>query len=227
MGVGVRRSTVSQVCLAALLAAAGVLITAQLRTQRRLRGTVYDRGEQAILMSELVDVNRRLRDEIESLTAQQAAYQADNRETILEELVAELNRVRALNGAAEVTGPGIELLVDGSLNALDLQDLVNELRNAGAEAVALNGQRLVVSSVVVSEDSGLLAVDGRQLRRPYVVEAVGDSETLKSALMRPGGLIQVLGRSVPNLAIQIGGREQLVLDVYQPWPMAQYTQPLD
>ena len=70
---------------------AGILIVAQLRTQRRLRVVAYSHDEQATLLSELVDANRRLRTEIESLTSQQAAYETDNRGAVMEDLVNEGN----------------------------------------------------------------------------------------------------------------------------------------
>ena len=60
-----RRSIVSRVCMTALLLAIGILTVAQLRAQRRLRVGAYDRDEQAVLLSELVDANRRLRAEID------------------------------------------------------------------------------------------------------------------------------------------------------------------
>ncbi|HUT18800.1 MAG TPA: DUF881 domain-containing protein, partial [Anaerolineae bacterium] len=141
-----RHGFISRLCLAAALLGLGVATVAQLRTQRNLQKTWYDQDEQVVLLSELVDSNQRLRSEIATLSAQQTASEAQRPGTVLEELVANLNRVRTLNGVAVVAGPGIEVVLDGPLNALDLQDTLNELRNAGAEAIALNGLRLVVDS---------------------------------------------------------------------------------
>jgi len=204
----------------------GVLTVAQLRVQRRLRVAGYDRDEQAVLLSELVDANRRLRAEIDLLTAQQSAYADESRGAILEDLVAELNRVRMLNGAIGVSGPGIELLIDGPMSALDLQDIVNELRNAGAEALALNGHRLVGNSVFVVEDRGLV-VDGQPVRRPYRLEAIGDPDTMETALLRPGGLVSLFERMYSNPVVQSTQRTRLVLGVHRPRLVFEYAVPVD
>jgi uncharacterized protein YlxW (UPF0749 family) len=205
----------------------GVLTVAQLRVQRRLRVANYDRDEQAVLLSGLVDANRRLRAEIDLLTAQQSAYADENRGAILEDLVAELNRVRMLNGTIEVSGPGIELLIDGPVSALDLQDVVNELRNAGAEALALNGHRLVGNSVFVIEDRGLVVVDGQPVQRPYRFEAIGDPDTLETALLRPGGLVSLFERMYSNPVVQSTQRARLVLGVHRPRLAFEYAVPVD
>jgi uncharacterized protein YlxW (UPF0749 family) len=221
-----RRRVISQVCMAALLLAVGVLVVAQLRVQKRLRAQSYDPGEQAVLLSELVDADRRLRSEIGLLEAQYAAYQVADRGGILEELVGELNRVRVLNGVVEVSGPGVEVLVDGPLRALDLQDLVNELRNAGAEAIAVNGHRLIASSVFGVADGGALMVDGKAVQRPYQLEAIGDPDTIETAFLRQGGLVSVLRQSYPNLYVQTTQHLRLVVGVHQPRSGLEYGEPV-
>ena len=219
-----RRSRMSQVCLSVLLLGIGILTVTQLRTHRQLRGLAYSSDEQAILLSELVEANQRLRAEIQVLTTQEAAYREENRGAILEELVAELNRVRMLNGMIEASGPGIQVVIDGPLNALDLQDLVNELRNAGAEAIALDGQRLVVSSVFVVEDKGSISVDGEPVHRPYLLSAIGDPDTLETALLRHGGLVVMLQRSYPHLVVQVTQQSRLVLGIHVPPLALRYAQ---
>lgn len=221
-----RKSIVSQISVTVLLLAAGVLVVAQLRVQNRLRAQGYDQGDQAVLLSGLVDADRRLRNEIELLEMQHDAYQESDRGGILEELVGELNRVRVLNGAVEVSGPGVEVLVDGPLYAVDLQDLVNELRNAGAEAIAVNGQRLVVSSVFRAGEADTLIVDGTPIRRPYQLEAIGDPGTIETAFLRQGGLVSLLRQSHPNLYVQTTQHSRLVLGVYQPQTGLVYAEPV-
>jgi uncharacterized protein YlxW (UPF0749 family) len=219
-----RRSWVSQVCLSVLLLGIGILAVTQLRTQRQLHGLAYSSDEQAILLSELVEANQRLRTEIKVLATQEAAYREESQGALLEELVAELNRVRMLNGAIEASGPGIHVMIDGSLTALDLQDFVNELRNAGAEAIALDGQRLVVSSVFVVEDKGSIAVHGEPVHRPYRLSAIGDPDTMETALLRHGGLVAMLQRTYPNLTVQITQQSRLVLDIHDSPLALQYAQ---
>lgn len=80
-------------------------------------------------------------------------------------------------GSSPVRGPGVEITLEGAVTATDLRIVVNELWYAGAEAVAINDQRLTVASAVNSVD-GVLQVNYRPLGAPVVVRALGDSETL-------------------------------------------------
>jgi len=219
-----RRGLVSRLWVAAVLLGLGVATIAQLRGQRNLQKTLYSEDEQVVLLGQLVDANHRLRAEISALSTQQAAYDAEQQGTVLEKLVADLNQVRLLNGAAVVAGPGIELVLDGPLNALDLQDTLNELRNAGAEAIALNGVRLTASSVFDVTSSGELRLGDQKVSRPYRLQAIGDPQTIEAALRRRGGILAVLERSYPALSTQIIQRERLVLDVSRAPATLQYAE---
>jgi uncharacterized protein YlxW (UPF0749 family) len=223
----VKRSLVPLVLVTALMLVLGILIAAQIRAETHQRQTAADGNEQALLLSELAEVNMRLRAEIESLKAQQTAYEADSRVVGLEELVAELNRVRVWNGTIEVSGPGVDLLIDGPLSALDLQDTLNELRNAGAEAIALNDQRVVVSSVIVIDGKGRPVLDGYPLERPYRFSAIGDPDTLETALLRSGGVLALFRRAHTNLVVQVSKRPRLTLAVYRPRAKIQFAQPAE
>ncbi|MFN2129825.1 MAG: DUF881 domain-containing protein [Anaerolineae bacterium] len=219
-----RRGLISRLWVAAVLLGLGVATIAQLRSQRNLQKTLYSEDEQVVLLGQLVDANHRLRAEISALSTQQAAYDVEQQGTVLEKLVADLNQVRLLNGAAVVAGPGIELVLDGPLNALDLQDTLNELRNAGAEAIALNGVRLTASSVFDVTSSGELRLGDQEVSRPYRLQAIGDPQTIEAALLRRGGILAVLERSYPALSTQIIQRERLVLDVSRAPATLQYAE---
>lgn len=224
MSVMLRRGLVSRLWMAAVLLGFGVATIAQLRTQRNLQKTLRSGDDQVVLLGQLVEANHRLRTEISVLSTQQAAYEAERQGTMLEKLVVDLNQVRMLNGAAVVSGPGIELMLDGPLNALDLQDTVNELRNAGAEAIALNGVRLVANSVFDVAPNGELRLGNQAVSRPYRLEAIGDPQTMEAALLRRGGLVSVLERSYPALSTQIVQHERLVLDVSRMPATLQYAE---
>jgi uncharacterized protein YlxW (UPF0749 family) len=222
-----RRAVVYQVGMTLLMLALGIVIAAQVRSQGHLYAAASSQDEQLALLTELVAANQSLRLEIEALEEQQASYAGNERSVGLESLVAELNRVRVLNGMIEVSGPGVELLVDGPLNALDLQDLINELRNAGAEAVALNGQRLAASSVLVVENKTQITMDGQLIRRPYRFKAIGDPDTLETALLRPGGLVLLLRHTYPNLLVQSTRQSRMVLGIRRAQAPLQYIQPVE
>jgi uncharacterized protein YlxW (UPF0749 family) len=81
--------------------------------------------------------------------------------------------------------------VDGDLDAIALNDLVNELRNAGAEAIAVDEVRITARSVAVQGPLSL-EIDGREIGRSFTLRAIGSPDGLLSAMQRPGGIISQL-----------------------------------
>ncbi len=71
-------------------------------------------------------------------------------------------------------------------------DVIEELRDAGAEALAVNGTRIGVRSSF-SAAGGHLLLDDAPLSPPYRVAAIGEPETLESGLRIPGGALDALG----------------------------------
>lgn len=105
-------------------------------------------------------------------------------------LDTELRRIRVRTGYAPVRGPGVRIVVDDPPDGVadeavrdeDLALLVNGLWTAGAEAVAINGQRLTVLTFI--QNSGpVINVNSRPLTPPYTVEAIGDPRTLLADLL--------------------------------------------
>jgi uncharacterized protein YlxW (UPF0749 family) len=69
-------------------------------------------------------------------------------------------------------------------------DLVQELRDAGAEAIEINDSVRVVAQTSFEDGEGGVVVDGTQLSPPYTIEAIGDEQTLSTALTIRGGFAQ-------------------------------------
>lgn len=207
----------SQVTLVVITFLLGFLMMAQFHTHRltskaRASGSSAD---QSIILNSLIEANASLYVEIDTLETQLNGYQSAGSSGLLETLVEELNRIKIVNGLVEVSGRGIQVYTSGPLNALDAQDLVNELRNAGAEAIALNGERLALWSAITIDEQGWLTVDGVRIASPYVFQAIGDGETIEAALMRSGGLIAVLEHSYNDLQVTINRSDKLVLPVHR------------
>lgn len=118
-----------------------------------------------------------------------------------------VERLRMDVGAIAVTGPGLRIVVDdapdtegadgsdprnsqssdGRVQSRDIQIVVNALWAAGAEAVAVNGQRLTSRTAIRFAGDAIL-VNFRPLTRPYTVEAVGDTEAMRARFAAgPGG----------------------------------------
>ena len=99
--------------------------------------------------------------------------------------------VRAWAGLEPVYGPGVTITIDGRIAGSAVEDLLNELRNAGTDAIAVEDVRLV-PGVVVAGAPGELVIGGRPLPNPFEIRAIGSPETLTGSLTRIGGVIAVL-----------------------------------
>ncbi|MGD8626294.1 MAG: DUF881 domain-containing protein [Anaerolineae bacterium] len=191
----------------------GLLLVVQLRSQRDVYQAARSEGWDYAVV-DLIDNNARLRDEIEALEAQLAELdQVQGGSSIVQSLVNRVNYLRIANGLVEVSGPGVVVAISGPVTVLDLHDLVNELRNAGAEALALNGQRIVAWSAI-SSDGVHATVDGQPVQRPYRLQVIGQPEALETALLRPGGLVSLLQQANQRIAIRVVRREKVTLPVY-------------
>ena len=135
---------------------------------------------------------------------EQARQQATSSNTELEELENQIKQYNLLLGNTDVTGEGIMVtLTDGQtdLQLLDAQSLivhaenvlsvVNELKNAGAEAISINGQR-IVNTTAISCDGNVIVVNGEKISSPIQISAIGLPELL-STLDRPGGILENFG----------------------------------
>lgn len=216
----------TRLTLTAFCTALGLLLVVQLRSQREMRQVLpTEDWEYAVV--DLIDNNARLREEIEELETQLAQLrQEGGSASVLQSLVNEANHLRMANGLVEVSGPGVEVVAKGPVTVLDLHDLINELRNAGAEALALNGQRLVTWSAI-STDGVDVTVDGQPIQPPYRLEAIGDPGSLRTALLRPGGLLGLLAQLDERITVTVNPRDKVTLVVYGQPVVFVHAQPLD
>lgn len=198
------------VALTLMCLALGLLLVMQLRTGVAARHAMSGQ-DWVFMVADLVDSNARLRDETAAIQDQLAQLQGtQGGGTVLESLVDEVNRLRIANGLIKVSGPGVIVVVAGPVGVMDLQDLINELRNTGAEALAINGQRFVTQSTIASDGRSIL-IDGRVVQPPYRLQAIGDAATMEAALVRPGGLISLLRQLNRELSITTHQETKLTL----------------
>ena len=195
----------SQLSLTAVAAILGLLIVVQLHGQAG--GSELQTKTAQELTSIVANQNTendRLRAEVASLTLQLTELNADRASgaTSVDQLDAELGRIRAWAGLDPISGVGVSITVHGEIAAAAVDDLLNELRNAGAEAISIADLR-VVSRTSVSGVPGSLDVDGFLLRDPFTIEAIGKPETLVGSLTRVGGIIAQLSATNPAATVEV------------------------
>jgi uncharacterized protein YlxW (UPF0749 family) len=201
-GTGATRVATKAVILA-VTALVGFLLVGQVRTSHRVtRQLSAEReGDLARILSDLNTASDNLRDQVGTLKLQLFSLQSSTRSdtTAAATAAAQLDALRVLAGTVAATGPGISVVVDDPEFAVHYDQLINlieELRDAGAEAIAVNGERVGATSAFASAGRGILlsgpGAAPSRLSPPYRVTAIGDPATLDTALNIPGGALDAL-----------------------------------
>jgi uncharacterized protein YlxW (UPF0749 family) len=166
------------------------------------------RDELIQLLQSLSAAQDRASRQFEELQDTQEALEesTDQRAAALEEAQRELESLQILAGTIGATGPGVAITIDdptGSVGAATLLNAIEELRDAGAEAIEINDTARVVAQTALGDGADLtdgeLVVGTRTVRAPYVIEAIGAPQTLSEAVVFPGGLsdeVEALGGTV-------------------------------
>ncbi len=184
----------SQVALAIVALLLGLLVVVQLRAQQAGTGLESQSSQDlTLLVANLTTRNDQLRGDAADLQRQLDAMSAARAggDTALGQLRADLVRVRLWAGIDAAAGSGIRILLAGALPANAVSDLVNELRNAGAEAISVGGVRVVPGTVVAGPVGGL-SVENTALGSRIEILAIGNPAALTGALTRVGGIVAQL-----------------------------------
>lgn len=165
-----------------------LVVTAAVQTSRN---SVSDERARSELVDQVNAARDQLRDQralLADVRAEAGALEARqlSSDTSAQSLLENIELLGVKAGTIAVRGPGVRVVADDAPGAdsarnqvldTDLQQLVNGLWEAGAEAIAINGQRLTNLSTIRLA-GGAITVNSRSLRRPYVVTAIGNQDTL-------------------------------------------------
>jgi uncharacterized protein YlxW (UPF0749 family) len=206
----------SQALVAVVAFLLGILVVVQIRSQAG-NNTLAAMSSQDLtfLVANLNTRNDQLRREIATLQSQLADLQSGGSlgTTSVNEIRAEIAKFRAWAGLDTVGGRGIQITVNGPITASAVEDLVNELKNAGAEAISIEDVRVVPGTVFggTGGAGGGLSVDDTALGDPFTIRAIGTPATLTGSLARAGGIIAQLAATDPDATIDVEEATEMVL----------------
>ncbi|MFB7556757.1 DUF881 domain-containing protein [Streptomyces brevispora] len=218
-GVWPPRITRAQLIVAVLLFVLGLGLAIQVRSNSdnsALRGA---RQEDLVrILDEVDDRSQRLEDEKQRLENQRTELEnsSDQAEEARKQTVEKERQLGILAGTVAAHGPGITLTINDPGDAVEadkLLDALQELRAAGAEAIEVNGVR-VVANTYFSGDGGAIKVDGRKISAPYVFKVIGKPQDLEPALNIPGGIVQTLEKE--QATVHVSQAEDIVVDALRP-----------
>jgi uncharacterized protein YlxW (UPF0749 family) len=164
----------AQLSLFAVALLIGVLLVGQLRSQARpLALSNLTAQELSTLIETLSVRNVELTEGLADLREQLRDYERAEVQgrSDLETTEEVLRRVAAFGGLLPVEGQGIEIVAEGSFDPIAVNDLIHELRNAGAEAIAVDDIRITAGSVAVLGTSAI-EIDGVPIGATFEISAI-------------------------------------------------------
>ena len=197
-------------CVTAVCVLLGVIVGLQAKSVK-LHNSVYSINRVSELSSQLTNMqseNESLRQKLDESEKKLDEYESVMSEgnTSLKTILENSENLKKEAGRTALTGRGISVTLNDSqkakdssgvdksaflVHAEDILSITNELFSAGAEAVSINGQRLVATSSVRCAGS-VVNINGVKIAAPFVISAIGDPDILEAALIFPGGVADSL-----------------------------------
>jgi uncharacterized protein YlxW (UPF0749 family) len=167
----------------------GFVIIQQFYLHEKITKNIQPESENnlALEVSELIKTNDELTKEVNDLTDQhgklsRAAADASSANATLEE---NLNQYEIILGLTQVQGQGVEIIFNDKISSTQLVDVMNAIKNIGADAIQINDRRIIQNSSITE---GFFYP-------PVSVKVIGNKDLLYEALVRPGGILDQIGLS--------------------------------
>ena len=190
------------------------------------------------LYNDVVEERDGLTEQVGQLQSELELYrqQAASGDEGSEALKTELEQMEITAGLTDVEGPGVTVVLEDSTQANvtgdeadylihdnDILSVINELRSAGAEAISLNGERILATSEVRCTGA-VVTGNGRRYAAPYVIFAIGDPDPLYSALTMRNGVVDILSQW--GITVRVTASDQLLIPAYSGTVDYQYAKPV-
>jgi len=162
-------------------------------------------------LKELESVNRQLKDDLNQKEAELHKYEEEATGRIYrgEEIRKQLEQARILAGLTDLEGPGVEVILndrkkdtilpseaysisDFIVHDIDLLEVVNELKAAGAEAIAINGTRILATSRISCGGPTITVGQDQRFTPPFIIHAIGDPDALADYFKQPDSIYHIL-----------------------------------
>ena len=186
---------------------AGICI--QVRTVSGTNSTVSNDYEENNLRAEVLRYKERYDNKVKDLANAEAELEkeresATQNDTALQEKEKEITEGNKILGLTEVTGSGVIVTLGDSkkdasssldpsmllVHDTDVLSVINELKNAGAEAISINDQRIIPTTGIIC-GGNIIDINGEKVGAPFEIKAIGLPEQL-AALDRPNGYLDIL-----------------------------------
>ena len=197
---------------------AGICI--QIKTVKNSNSTVSQSYTENNLRAEVLKYKERYDNKIKEIEKidkelEEEIQKATENNSELSDAQEQIKVGNKILGLSEVKGPGVTItvkdsdveatnLVDSSkylVHDKDILDIVNELKNAGAEAISINDERIVLTTSIIC-GGNVININEEKIGSPFVIKAIGDSETIYGAITRNKGYVATLTKDGIQVDVQ-------------------------
>lgn len=211
--------TISIACTALILT---MIMFTQFKTVEETDITALETMRETELRTELASWKEKYEEmeiqiEERDLKIEEYKQELENDETASTLLENEIKEAEAYLGYKSLQGEGIVVTLQDNewynIEYYDLLKLVNELNNAGAEAISINDERIIAMTDITSVKYRIILVNARKISGPYFVKAIGDKKYLESALTIKGGYIDEIKNNGKDIQYTI--EDNIVVPAYE------------
>lgn len=228
------------IAIAVICVFVGVLIILQMKTVDSTGGSVdSDRArELAAQMAALESENETLTAQLDQVKGELESYETGlvGSDEAIQKKQEELNRQMMLAGFDDAGGPGLLITVDVdgadmekefdaaqySKTAEHLLALINELNSAGAEAISINGER-IIATTEIRQAGNYININRAKHGAPFEVKAIGNPDDLSAALKMRAGIVDIMNAN--RLKVTINKQDDVYIEAYKGTIDPKYAQP--
>ena len=156
---------------------------------------------------------------------------ASSNDALIASMKISLDHANLLAGLTNVKGEGVVVILQdstdtnmpleaGLVHDTDIMSIVNELRAAGAEAISVNGER-ILSTTAIRCVGPTIQINGTKVASPFHIKAIGNSKYLESALNLRGGVVDSL--KAYGVQVEITINEGIIIDKYDETLILKYA----
>jgi len=220
------RATVQQLVIGLLFVGLGFAGVAATQSSSAAGLLASAREDEVVrVLDDLTERQARLQAEQRALEAARDRLLSGSEEQRLAASRARADALAILAGTVPAVGTGIRVTLQdggGAIGSAVLLDAVQELRDAGAEAIQIGDVRVVASTWFQDAPAGV-SVSGTALASPYRILVIGDPDTLATALEIPGGVADTVRTAGGR--IEVVQDTEVVVSALQPLTTPQYARP--
>lgn len=208
----------------------GILLSAQMKLKVEsiapvtIRSIQETKSEINFINNEIYELDKLIKQKEEELELLENIKQGDK--NILDILEEDINTNMMISGSTSMEGPGIKITMydnmssevvsfdinDEVIHDVDILNILNDLKIAGAEAISINNQR-VVSTSEIKCVGPVVRINGKSIGTPFVIKAIGDPKVLMASVNAPGTYGDTL-KSVYLIGFEPEVQDKLIIPAF-------------